>query len=167
MTERRAATPRNTGAATDDRLARLRRLAYWLDEGIRLPGTSFRIGLDPIIGLLPGVGDITGAILAGGILVEAVRRGASRFTLSRMAYNIVLDTVFGAIPIVGDAFDVVWKANRRNIELLDRHVAQSKRAGKADRLFVALLGGALILICASLLFAGAFLVARLIRLAAG
>lgn len=121
------------------------------------------MGLDPIIGLVPGFGDAAGAILAAGILVEAVRRGASRFTLTRIAYNIALDALLGAVPLLGDVFDAVWKANLRNVALIERHAAVPGDARKADRLFVVLLIGSLCLLSAALLAIGVFLTARLLR----
>ena len=150
----------------DTRLEHLRRFAFWLDEGIRLPGTGLRIGLDPILGLVPGVGDAAGAFLAVAILVEAGRRGASRLTLIRMAYNIALDALLAAVPLIGDVFDAVWKANLRNVALLERHAAGPTAARKADRLFVVVLSGALVLFCAVLLVGSIVLTARLLRIVA-
>jgi len=109
-----------------------------MDAGIRVPGTNLRFGLDPILGLIPGAGDAAGAVLAGWILVEAIRLGASRATLLRMAGNVAFDAVAGAIPLLGDLFDFVWKANLRNVALLQRHLAAPDRAGRADRSFVVL-----------------------------
>ena len=149
--------------ASDNRLEHLRRFAHWLDDGIRLPGTRLRVGLDPIIGLVPGFGDAAGAILAAGILLEAVRRSVSRFTLGRIAYNIALDALLGSIPLVGDAFDAVWKANLRNVVLIERHQAVPAEARRADRLFVVLLSSLLGLFCGALLVVSIFLTARLFR----
>jgi len=117
-------------------LAAVSKLAYWLDAGIRIPGTNMRFGLDPILGLIPGFGDAAGAILAGWILVEAVRLGASRATVLRMAGNVAFDALVGAVPVLGDIFDFVWKANLRNVALLERHLAAPDRAERADRSFV-------------------------------
>ncbi|HEY9382700.1 MAG TPA: DUF4112 domain-containing protein [Gemmatimonadales bacterium] len=141
----------------------LRRLAHWLDEGIRIPGTRWRIGLDPIMGLVPGFGDVAGAVLAAGILVEAIRRGVSRFTLGRMVYNIALDALLGAVPLVGDAFDAVWKANLRNIALLDRHRGGPAEAQQADRGFVIVVSGSLLVLCGALMVGGVVLTAWLLR----
>ncbi len=154
---------RGFSIARDNRLDHLRRLAYWLDEGIRLPGTNLRIGLDPIIGLVPGFGDAAGAVVAAGILVEAVRRGVTRFTLGRIAANIALDALLGTVPLVGDVFDAVWKANLRNIALIDRHVAVPAEARRADRLFVVLLSGSLLFLCGALMVVSVLLTARLFR----
>lgn len=146
----------------NDRIVHLRRFAHWLDDGIKLPLIPLRVGLDPIIGLVPGLGDAVGAVLAAWILVEAARLGASRATLGRIVYNIALDAVGGAIPVAGDVFDVMWKANIRNVALLERQLADPAGAGKADRRFVALLCGGVLLLCGALAAAGAFLVAALI-----
>jgi hypothetical protein len=118
--------------------AAVAKFAYWLDAGIRVPGTNLRFGLDPILGLIPGAGDAAGAVLAGWILVEAIRLGASRATVIRIAGNVALDAVVGAIPILGDIFDFAWKANLRNVALLERHIAAPERAERADRSFVLL-----------------------------
>jgi hypothetical protein len=118
--------------------AALSKFAYWLDAGIRIPGTNLRFGLDPILGLIPGGGDAAGAVLSGWILVEAVRLGASRATLLRIAGNVALDAGLGAVPIIGDIFDFAWKANLRNVALLERHLALPGGAERADRSFVLL-----------------------------
>lgn len=97
---------------------RLRRFAWILDELFRIPGTKQRVGLDALIGLVPGVGDTIGALLSTYIILEAARRGASIWTVTRMLANVGVETVFGAVPLLGDLFDVVFKANRRNLALL-------------------------------------------------
>jgi len=116
------------GAVSDHRpsasLARLRQVAELYDAGIRIPGLGIRIGLDPIIGLVPGLGDLIGAGVALWIVAEAVRLGASGVVLFRMLVNIAIDTLGGAIPVAGDVFDALWKANLKNVQLLERHLAQ-------------------------------------------
>jgi hypothetical protein len=148
--------------AVPDQLDRLRRFAYWMDEGIRLPGTRVRIGLDPILGLVPGFGDAAGAILAAAILMEAVRRRVPRFTFLRMAANIALDAVIGAVPVLGDIFDAGWKANLRNLALLERHKALPSEAAKADRLVVLAVGGSLLILSAALVVGGVLLTLSLL-----
>ncbi|MEO6029020.1 MAG: DUF4112 domain-containing protein [Candidatus Binatia bacterium] len=96
----------------------IRRLAWWLDDAFRIPGTQQRVGFDALIGLIPGVGDTIGAVFSTYIIVEAARRGASVWTVARMLGNVGVETVFGAIPLLGDLFDVVFKANQRNLALL-------------------------------------------------
>ncbi len=150
----------------EDRLTRLRRFATWLDAGIAIPGTRIRFGLDPLLGLVPGVGDAAGALLAGWILVEAIRLGARPATLGRIAYNIGLDALIGAIPLLGDAFDFMWKANLKNVALLERHTADPITAGRADRAFVAVLGGAVLALCGALALGGALVTAWLMRILA-
>jgi hypothetical protein len=138
-----------------------------LDAGIAVPGTSLRVGLDPVLGLVPGLGDAVGALLSAWILVEAIRRGASRSTLGRMASNIAIDALVGAVPLLGDAFDVVWKANLRNVALLERHAVDPTAARSSDRLFVTLLIGAVVVLCGGLLVAGVLLTTWLIRAVVG
>ena len=128
----------------DTRLIQLRRFASWLDAGFTVPGTAVRFGLDPIIGLVPGFGDAAGAVLSTWILAEAVRRAVPRTTVVRIAANIAIDAVAGGVPLLGDLFDVAWKANLRNVELLERHAADPVRARGADRLFVAVLGASVV-----------------------
>lgn len=147
-------------------LPQLRRFAFWLDAGIAVPGTAVRVGLDPLLGLVPGLGDAAGALLAAWILVEAIRLGAPRATLARIASNIALDALIGAVPVLGDAFDVVWKANLKNVALLERHAMDPAGAGKSDRLFVTLLVGGVVVLCGGLLVGGLLLTAWLLRVVA-
>jgi hypothetical protein len=118
---------------------RLERLAWLLDSSITVPGTRFRIGLDPIIGLLPGLGDALGVLVSSYIVREAARLGAPPGVLARMAFNIALEGVVGIVPFVGDVFDAAWKANQRNVALLRGHLENPRRAARSGRVFVALL----------------------------
>lgn len=102
--------------------ARMEKLAWLLDGVIRVPGTKFRFGLDSIIGLVPGVGDVVGLILGATILYESVRAGAPRALLVRMVGNAVADALGGLVPGVGDLFDVAFKSNQRNARLLMEHL---------------------------------------------
>jgi hypothetical protein len=106
-------------------LRRLEALGSLLDSRFRLPG-GFRFGLDPLIGLVPGVGDGISAIVSLYIVLEAYRLGASRGTLARMLLNIGLDLGVGIIPIIGDVADFAFKSNRRNLDLLRRHLGRDK-----------------------------------------
>lgn len=111
---------------------RLRRLAWLLDNSIPLPG-GYRIGVDGLIGLIPGFGDAAGALLSSYIVVEAGRLGASKSVLLRMAFNVFLETVIGTIPLAGDLFDFVYKANARNVRLLELHARGPQRQRKSNR----------------------------------
>ena len=97
---------------------RMRAVAYLLDESIRVPGTNFRIGVDPLIGALPVAGDMVSAGFSLYILLESARLGVSYRTLFKMVANVSLDVAGGSVPYLGELFDAVWKANRRNIELV-------------------------------------------------
>jgi hypothetical protein len=127
-----------------DPIARdLEQLARWMDSVFRIPGLGLRFGLDAILGLFPGAGDLATSLVSIYIFSAANRYGVPRITVVRMALNIVIDIVVGAIPFVGDAFDLYWKSNQRNVALLRRHVEANPTAVRklrtADRLFVAAL----------------------------
>lgn len=102
---------------------RMRLVATLLDESLRIPGTNYRIGIDPILGVLPGAGDLVGAGLSLYIVAEAARLGVSPPTLLKMLANVSVDVAGGAVPVVGGVFDAVWKANKRNVELFVRDVS--------------------------------------------
>ena len=138
------------------RLERVERLATLLDNAIPIPGTRFRIGLDPLLGLLPGLGDALGALASAWILVEAARLGASRTVLARMLYNIAVDTLIGAVPGAGDLFDFVWKSDAKNVALLRRHLEQPDMVHRASRrlllaVLVLLAGAAVVSVVAAIL----------------
>lgn len=120
-------------------LDRIRGLSYLLDNAIPIPGTGYSFGLDPIIGLLPGGGDIVGTLLSAYIVLEAARFRLSVPTMIRMVFNIVLEMVVGTVPVVGDLFDVGWKANAKNLKLLESHLERPHESRAADQnFFVAL-----------------------------
>lgn len=123
--------------AIDRRADNIRALARLLDSAVKIPGTGIRIGADSVFGLIPVVGDIAGAALSGYIVLTSARLGAPPSTLVRMLMNIGIDTVAGAVPVIGDMFDVGWRANIRNVELLDSHLGGSEKARKANRWVVA------------------------------
>ncbi len=100
------------------RIERLRKLAVLMDSSIRVPGLKFKVGLDPIIGLMPGVGDIITTGISAYIVYEGYKLGASKKTLAKMIGNMVIDGVVGEIPLLGDVFDFAFKANVRNLKLL-------------------------------------------------
>jgi|SRR5688572_3231349 hypothetical protein len=118
------------------RLEALRTAARLLDSAVLVPGTSFRIGLDPILGLIPGVGELVSPLFTVSILWHARELGVPRLVLLRMILNVGIDALVGAVPLVGDLFDVAWKANTANLALLERHVSEPRPATSGDRLFV-------------------------------
>lgn len=120
-------------------IARLRSLTHLLDNALPIPGTKYRVGIDPIIGLVPGGGDMAMSLVSSYILVEAARLGLPRSALLRMLWNLVLDTLLGIIPMAGDLVDLAWKANSKNLALIEAHLAKSGKQTKADYLFVTLL----------------------------
>ena len=110
-----------------ERIARLDALANLLDTAILVPGTNIRFGIDAMIGLIPGIGDAITTLMSLYIVREARELGAPRHLIARMLANVALDGIVGAVPFLGDAFDVMWRANRRNMALLRNHLAAEER----------------------------------------
>jgi hypothetical protein len=111
-------------ASDDARIKRIRTLAKLLDNAFGIPGTNWRFGWDSIIGLVPGGGDVATGLLASYIVVEAARLGVPRRTLWRMVANVALDMAGGSIPLAGDIFDFAFKANRKNLRLVEKHLEE-------------------------------------------
>src|SRR5437016_1712707 len=120
--------------------ARLEPLFRWvaivMDELIALPISKFKFGLDPLIGLIPGIGDTASAIISALVLIQAARRGLPKILLARMSLNILINEIVGIVPGFGDAFSFWFKSNKRNYELLLAHSSASGRARPSDWLFV-------------------------------
>src|SRR2546421_8726725 len=114
---------------------RLRQLAWLLDSSIPIPGTKFTVGIDALIGLFPFIGDLIGVLLSSFILNEAARLGAPKVVLWRMAANVGIEGIVGIVPLAGDVFDAAFKANQRNVRLLDAWIDQPRRAERSSRLF--------------------------------
>ena len=146
LLDRRAANTHPGGAAggrhpcppglppgEEARLKRVRAVADFLDNSLRVPGIGFPIGWDSVIGLVPGVGDAVTGALAVWIILQARRLGVPKRTLVRMLGNAGVDLAGGTLPLVGDAFDVVFKANRKNLRLIEAHLAEAPRGRKALR----------------------------------
>lgn len=150
--------PASTTATNPGAVARARGLARLLDDLIRIPGTNIGIGLDPVVGLIPGLGDILGGAMSGYILLVAAREGAPTSVLLRMLGNIALDSLVGVVPVVGDVFDVGIKSNRRNVDLLERYLGAPKQTKAASRGIVALILVALLLIIVGVVALGVLLV---------
>ena len=125
-------------------IKQLERWAWLLDNSIPIPGTSIKMGLDSLIGLIPGIGDITGGALSSYILLQAVNSGVASIVIARMAVNIMFDTVIGMIPIVGDIFDITFKANLRNIELMANYYNSPREAVKRNTLSIVMISIAFI-----------------------
>jgi hypothetical protein len=106
-------------------LRRIRKLSTLLDTAFTIPGTSFKIGLDPLIGLLPGGGDLITTILSAYLLIEAHKLGVPSSLMLRMIANVIIDALIGAIPVLGDIFDFAWRSNTRNLKLLEDFLRQS------------------------------------------
>ena len=114
------------------KLKRLKTIGKLLDNAIPIPFTKYKIGLDPIIGLFPAVGDYLTLIVSGYIVFEAARLGAKQETLIKMTTNILVDTLVGSVPVAGDVFDVAWKANQQNLELLEKDLPKSTDNAELD-----------------------------------
>lgn len=141
MTERatrasRTSATKNAAAGASRPRDDLERLAWLLDSSIRLPG-GYRIGLDGLLGLIPGFGDAAGALLSLYIVVRASRFGLPRSVLARMLLNVGAEAVVGAVPVLGDLFDFAFKANQRNVALLRRFAAEPTRERRVTRLMLA------------------------------
>jgi hypothetical protein len=109
-------------------LQRVARLAYWLDDRFRIPGTPLRMGLDGLLGLIPGIGDTATALIASYIVLEAARLGVPKATLVRMIANVGIDYIVGLVPLLGDLGDFAFKANRRNARMLHDHLLARRSA---------------------------------------
>jgi hypothetical protein len=122
--------------AQAQRLDALRKVAQVLDSAFLLPGTKWRVGLDPILGLVPGIGDLVSPLFTAGILWQARELGIPKIVQLRMIFNVAIDALLGVVPLVGDLFDFAWKANDMNMALLERHAREEHPASPGDWLFV-------------------------------
>lgn len=114
--------PTSPVTARTQTLKRLKNFSNLLDRAIPIPGTPYRFGLDPILGLLPGGGDCLGAVFSAYIIWEAAKAGAPNAAIGKMAFNVIFETLVGVVPVLGDLVDVAWKANVKNVELLEAHL---------------------------------------------
>ncbi len=142
------------GTRPSAEVERLRTMARLLDSAIQIPGTRYRVGLDALIGLVPFAGDVTGAILSSFIVLRAARLGASRATVIRMMGNIALDAIVGGVPLLGDLFDAGWKANTRNLALLEAHLQRPGPTARASRRLLVFLGLGLVALLAGIIALG-------------
>jgi hypothetical protein len=123
----------------ETRLAGLRRIAELLDNAFALPGTSYRFGLDPLIGFFPVLGDLVSPIFTVAMLLQARQLGVPKVVQARMLINAGIDSLVGAVPVLGDLFDFAWKANDKNLALLELHAREERRGSAGDYAFVTLL----------------------------
>jgi hypothetical protein len=141
-------------------------ISHVLDDWLRIPGTRIRFGLDAIVGLVPAIGDVLGGLASCILLLAAWLRGVPYITLTRMAVNVAIEVLVGSIPLVGDAFDVAWKANRRNYKLLIRHTEEPRRRPWShtwkDWAFLLSLAAGILAVFALPLIALAWVLAKLI-----
>ena len=131
--------------ADQSHLDLVKRLSYFLDSAIPIPGTRYRIGLDPIIGLIPGIGDAVTSLMSTYIILIALQMRVSKWTLVRMVFNVLIESLVGVLPVVGDLFDAVWKSNERNRLLLETSM-KNPAGRRIDRWFVILVVLALLAI---------------------
>ena len=127
---------------------RLRFIAWLLDSSIPIPGTRFTIGVEALVGLIPFLGDLIGVLASSYILAEANRMGVKRAVLARMAFNVAVEGVVGIVPLLGDAFDAAWKANVRNVRLLEAWAERPRQVERGSSWFFVLLSVALLLFLA-------------------
>ncbi len=120
-------------------LQQLDMVARLMDSQFKIPGTDIRFGLDAIIGLIPGLGDLSTFAISGYMIVIMSRNGASGYVMARMLLNVLVDTIFGMVPILGDIFDVAYKSNMRNIRLMREHYVEGRHRGGAWKVIVPLL----------------------------
>jgi hypothetical protein len=123
-------------SAQEQRLELIRHISRLLDSAMVVPGTSIRFGLDPILGLLPGLGDLVSPLFTIGVIWQARDLGLPRIIQLRMIFNVAIDTLVGMVPLAGDLFDFAWKANNMNLALLERHAYEERQPSKGDWLFV-------------------------------
>jgi Domain of unknown function (DUF4112) len=130
------ASPHRVSDFDRSNLVLLRRWAVLLDSAFRVPGTGIRFGIDALIGLVPGIGDLAAPVFTGMLLVTGFRMRLPAVVQARMVLNAALDMLVGLVPFLGDLVDVAWKANLRNLALLERHARPGVPPGRGDYLFV-------------------------------
>lgn len=143
LTRLRPLTPQQ-----EQRLEGLRRIAELLDNAFVVPGTSYRIGLDPIIGLVPLIGDLVSPLFTIGMLLQARELGVPKVVQARMLINVAIDTLVGIVPVAGDLFDFAWKSNHKNLALLELHAREDRGGSPGDWAFVTLMITLVVLLAA-------------------
>lgn len=143
-------------------LTSLRTIARLFDDLVPIPGTKMRFGLDAILGLLPGGGDLIGGAVSAYAILLATRVGAPASVIARMGLNIAIDTLFGILPVLGDLFDVGWKANRKNVELLEQYVATPGEVKRSSVVVVAVTLLVLVLLLVGVGMVSVWLISRIL-----
>ena len=141
-------------------------LRWWadlLDSRFRVPGTNIRFGIDPILSLIPGIGDLASPVFAVALLLQGVRQRVPRVVLLRMLGNALVDALIGAVPIAGTVGDIFWRANLRNLALLDRHAMRGVAPSRADYVFVWTAAAVFGMLIAIPFFLAIYLFAELLR----
>ena len=141
LTRLRALTPQQ-----ERRLEGLRRIAQLLDNAFTVPGTSYRVGLDPILGIIPGLGDLISPLFTIGMLLQARQLGVPKIVQARMLINVAIDTLVGVVPVFGDLFDFAWKSNQKNLVLLELHAHEERGGTPGDWAFVALMSASVVVL---------------------
>jgi hypothetical protein len=144
----------------NSRLAQARALAKLLDRAVRIPGTRITLGLDALLGLIPGGGDIAGAVFSSWLILLGSQMGLPRHVLMRMVANVAVDTIAGSVPVLGDLFDVVWKSNMKNLALLEQFARAPSGSGRLVSKGVVT---AAIAVVALLVIAGIWLAVMILR----
>jgi hypothetical protein len=132
------------------KVQQLRKISDLWDRSLRVPGTNFKVGLESLVGLLPVGGDVIGILLSVYILFQAVQLRLPSSILLRMLINILIDGVVGSIPVVGDIFDTTWKANTKNVNLLEAHIREPVHSQRTNKWFIIAFLGASALVVMSL-----------------
>jgi hypothetical protein len=143
--------------------ARIQRVTHLLDELVPIPGTNQRVGLDPVIGLIPIVGDVTAAAVGAWVILEAARFGVPRWALARMVVNLAVDLAVGLIPIIGDLLDIVSRSNSANLAIFRRHALDPDASSAGHQAFF----GGLVLVLVGVIWLTVWLAARFVELVAG
>ena len=154
------ATRTGTGGAADDPFVAL--IAKLMDTVFTIPGTNIRFGLDPILGLIPGLGDTASGLVSAVLILKSARHGVPKVVLVRMAMNALANTTLGSIPILGDLFSFWFKSNAMNYDLLLKHGGEKKQATSGDWLFVSCLLAAILVVVILVIVGGATLVSKLL-----
>jgi Domain of unknown function (DUF4112) len=160
LTRRPTAT---VGTFMPRELERLRTLSRLLDSAFVIPGTRYRLGLDAIVGLVPGIGDAISAVLSFYIIFQAARMGVPKATLARMMGNVGLDTIVGGIPLLGDLFDAGFKSNLRNVALIEQHIQRPASSRSQSRRVLLLLGIGLLAVFVGIIALGVVVAELVLR----